>query len=81
MKSNRFLPMLLSAALLLAFPSEAAKRKKSFPKLDQVFTPEKLKEDFRVLQAALEKLHPGLHLYTPKEKFDQLFRDTHLSFQ
>ena len=81
MKSNRFLPMLLSAALLLALPTEAAKRKKSFPKLDQVFTPEKLQEDFRVLQDALEKLHPGLYLYTPKEKFDQLFRDTHLSFQ
>ena len=41
--------MLLSAALLLALPSEAVKRKKSFPKLDQVFTPEKLKEDFHML--------------------------------
>jgi hypothetical protein len=81
MKSNRFLPMLLSAALLLVLPSEAAKRKKSFPKLDQMFAPEKLKEDFRVLQNALEKLHPGLYLYTPKEKFDQLFKDTHLAFQ
>ena len=73
--------MLLSAALLLALPSEAAKRNKSFPKLDQVFAPEKLKEDFRVLQDALEKLHPGLYLYTPKKKFDQLFKDTHLAFQ
>ena len=81
MKSDRFLPMLLSAALLLVLPSEAAKRNKSFPKLDQVFAPEKLKEDFRVLQDALEKLHPGLYLYTPKEKFDQLFKDTHLAFQ
>ena len=73
--------MLLSAALLLALPSEAAKRNKSFPKLDQVFAPGKLKEDFRVLQDALEKLHPGLYLYTPQEKFDQLFKDTHLAFQ
>ena len=81
MKSDRFLPMLLSAALLLALPSEAAKRNKSFPKLDQVFASGKLKEDFQVLQDALEKLHPGLYLYTPKEKFDQLFKDTHLAFQ
>ena len=81
MKSNRFLLMILSAALLLVLPSEAAKRKKSFPTLDQIFAPEKLQEDFRVLQDALEKLHPGLYLYTPKEKFDQLFKDTHLAFQ
>ena len=81
MKSNRFLPMLLSAALLLALPSEADKRKESFPKLDQVFAPEKLKEDFQILQGALEQLHPGLYLYTPKNKFDQLFKDTQMTFK
>ena len=80
MKSDRFLPLLFSA-LLLALPSEAAKRNKSFPKLDQVFAPEKLQEDFRVLKGAMEQLHPGLYLYTPRDKFDQLFKDTQLAFQ
>ena len=81
MNFSSCLPLLCSTALLLAFPSEAANRKKSFPKLNQIFAPEKLREDFGVLQDAMEQLHPSLYLYTPKDKFDQLFKDTQLAFQ
>ena len=40
--------------------------KRPAPALDEKFTPVQLREDFRVLRSALEKLHPGLHLHTPK---------------
>mgnify|MGYP001390131092 CR=1 FL=1 len=37
------------------FSSEAAKRKRPVPKLDEVFAPEKLREDFRIVREAMEK--------------------------
>ena len=35
--------------------------------------PEKLREDFRILHAALEEGHPGIYRYTPKEELDKRF--------
>ena len=37
------------------------------------FEIEELKEDYTVLQSALEEAHPGMYRYTTKEKFDALF--------
>tara|TARA_B100001971_G_scaffold212200_1_gene241679 strand:- start:1470 stop:2942 length:1473 start_codon:yes stop_codon:yes gene_type:complete len=62
------------------FSGEAAKRKRPVPQLNEVFAPEKLREDFRVVREAMEKAHPGLYLYTPKEKFEGLFEETAKSF-
>ena len=55
--------------------------KRPAPALDEKFTPVQLREDFRVLRSALEKLHPGLHLHTPKAELKQLFDDTVASFK
>ena len=78
----RFLLTALTAFFLTGFyfSSEAAKRKRPVPKLDEVIAPEKLREDFRIVREALEKAHPGLYLYTPKNKFDGLFEETTKSF-
>ncbi len=78
----RFLFTALTAFFLTGFyfSSEAAKRKRPVPKLDEVIAPEKLCEDFRIVREALEKAHPGLYLYTPKNKFDGLFEETAKSF-
>ena len=46
--------------------------KRPAPALDEKFTPAQVREDFRVLRSALEKLHPGLHLHTPKAELKQL---------
>ena len=64
----------------LPFSSEAAKRKKPVPQLDEEITVSKMREDFAVLRDALEKAHPSLYLYTSKEKFDKLFAATTKSF-
>lgn len=37
-------------------------------------TPPELREDFDLLQTALEKSHPALYRYTPKERMDSLFK-------
>ena len=78
----RFLLIALPTLFLTGFyfSSEAAKRKRTVPKLDEVFAPEKLREDFRIVREAMEKAHPGLYLYTPKEKFDGIFEETAKSF-
>lgn len=61
---------------------EAAKSKKNrlTPALEQSFTPEKLKEDFKVLRQALEGGHPGLYLYTSKDEFDRRFDQVNKAF-
>ena len=78
----RFLLIALPTLFLTGFyfSSEAAKRKRPVPKLDEVFAPEKLREDFRIVREAMEKTHPGLYLYTAKEKFDKLFDATAKAF-
>ena len=76
-------PFIALMALFLTgfyFSGEAAKRKRPVPRLDEVFAPEKLREDFRVVREAMEKAHPGLYLYTSKEKFDKLFDMTAKAF-
>jgi hypothetical protein len=55
--------------------------KRPAPALAEKFTPAQVREDFRVLRSALEKLHPGLHLHTPKAELKQLFDDTAASFK
>jgi hypothetical protein len=35
--------------------------------------PQKLREDFRILRAALEEGHPGIYRYTPKKELDPRF--------
>jgi len=55
--------------------------KRSAPALQGKFTLAQVREDFRVLRSALEKLHPGLHLHTPKAELKQLFDDTVASFK
>ena len=62
--------------------SQAAKKRKDrpAPSLDQVFQPDQLKEDVKVLRKALEEGHPGLYLYTPKEEFDQKFEQVDKTF-
>ena len=71
----RFLLIALPTLFLTGFyfSSEAAKRKRLVPQLDEIFAPDKLREDFRIVREAMEKAHHGLYLYTPKEKFDGLF--------
>ena len=54
---------------------EAAKKDKERipPSLDQLFQPEQMKEDLKILRQALEEGHPGLYLYTTKDDFDKKF--------
>ena len=79
-------PRILLTALVLTCiapeRSNAAKKDKDrkVPTLDQVFQPEQMKEDLRVLRKALEEGHPGLYLYTPKDDFDKRFEQTNQSF-
>ncbi len=43
---------------------------------DRRFTPEQLRQDFQVLQTALEQLHPGLYRYTPRDSMALAYRQT-----
>ncbi len=69
-------------SLLAPAPSGAAKKGKDRqqPTLDQIFQPDQMKEDFKVLRKALEGGHPGLYLYTTKEDFDKRFEQANQSF-
>ncbi len=73
--------LLASLALLacLTFTeSEAQKNKRGriAPTLDQIFQPEQMREDLKVLRKALEEGHPGLYLYTTKDDFAKKFEET-----
>ena len=72
----------LALSCLAAGSAHAAKRKKALPppSLQQTFAPGKLKEDVNVLRQALERGHPGLYLYTPKEEFDRHFEQVEKAF-
>jgi hypothetical protein len=43
------------------------------------FTPEQLREDFRVLRQALEQGHPGIYRYTPRAELDKRFAEAQKS--
>jgi len=64
----------------VALPAEAAKGRRAVPALGEVLPAEKLREDFRILRSALERIHPALYLYTPKADFDRLLDETAKSF-
>ena len=78
----RFLLVGLTLACIAPEYCEAAKKNKERkdPTLDQVLQPEQAKDDLEALRKALEKGHPGLYLYTPKNDFDKKFEQTNQSF-
>ena len=39
------------------------------------YSAQKLQEDFKILQGALEESHPGLYWFTPKDQIDKVFTD------
>ncbi len=45
------------------------------------YAPEKLKKDFTLLQTILEKKHPSLYWYTPKDSIDAAFRSYYSSIK
>jgi hypothetical protein len=57
-------------------PPSAESRKLATPAPDSAserVSPEKLREDFRILRGALEEGHPGIYRYTPKAELDKRF--------
>lgn len=74
MKTGHVLLFGIALNLLASAPIEAAKKKpQEQPSLEQVFPPDQMKQDLKVLRQALEEGHPGLYLYTAKEEFDKRF--------
>lgn len=59
-------------AILLIYCSSNEKKPVSFD-INKKFKINDLKEDYTVLQSALEEAHPGIYRYITKEKFDALF--------
>lgn len=60
------------AAILLIYCSSNEKISVTSD-INKKFKIEDLKEDYTVLQSALEEAHPGIYRYITKEKFDALF--------
>ena len=61
MKTGHVLLFGIALNLLASAPIEAAKKKpQEQPSLEQVFPPDQMKQDLKVLRQALEVGHPGL---------------------
>lgn len=43
--------------------------------VNKKYAPNKLKQDYRIFQGALEESHPGLYWFTPKPEIDKVFAD------
>ena len=43
---------------------------------EKIFTPDQLREDFKLFRDALEEGHGGLYRYTPKQELDRQFNST-----
>jgi hypothetical protein len=65
----RFIPV---ALLIWAMNGCAVSGRNSDPL--QKYAPEALREDYDLLQDVLEKFHPSLYWYTPREQMDSIFR-------
>src|SRR4051794_20085454 len=67
---------LTSTALLLATSTQGMPTHAQVPgseKPMEVFTPQQLVEDFRIVREALEKGHPGIYRYVSKKTLDKQF--------
>ncbi len=67
---NRAVAILFSIVTLLIY-SCASSNKNYNPA--KKYAPEALQSDFKLLQNILEKKHPAIYWYTPKEKMDEYF--------
>ena len=43
--------------------------------VNKKYPAQKLQEDFKILQGALEESHPGLYWFTPKDQIDKVFAE------
>ncbi len=73
---NRLSTKILSFFLLsvcLTGQADIGYAQTSIPELEQKFSVEELKDDFKSFRGNLEKLHIGLYSYTPKSELDKAF--------
>ncbi|HSY76711.1 MAG TPA: hypothetical protein VK890_07640, partial [Bacteroidia bacterium] len=63
--------ILLQAIIALVFFTGCSVSKNYNP--DKKFAPEKLQQDYTLLRKILEKKHPSLYWYTPKDSMDYYF--------
>jgi hypothetical protein len=70
--------LLLSLWLVPMACNVASSSQSSTPKLDFLpsYAPETIRAEIKLLQAELQKFHPGLYRYTPKNQLDSSFQAT-----
>jgi hypothetical protein len=80
MNPNGKLPVLwvfllgtLSTCVATAGPASGDTTAPEAASASERVSPEKLREDFRILRGALEEGHPGIYRYTPKAELDKRF--------
>lgn len=79
MRNNRY-SLILTAffffVLLCSFLIKAQESPKQAFDPEKTFTPDQLREDFKLFRDALEEGHGGLYRYTPKQELDRQFNST-----
>jgi hypothetical protein len=69
--SNPLTTIIPAALLIWALTGCAASGRGTDPL--QKYAPESLREDYDLMQDVLEKFHPSLYWYTPRDKMDSIF--------
>ena len=65
--------LLALSAFALSCSRGTASQSSARSEIVKKYSPEELREDFDVLRNILEKFHPSLYWYTPKDSMDMLF--------